>query len=202
MFCFGLAALAAPRLIRRFSMGPLLGLTMAAVICGCALRLAPSLFTLFAGTAVLGIGIAVGNVLLPGLIKRDFPVQRVLMTALYSVALSGGAAIAAGLTVPLEHATGIGWRVAITVWGVFAVLALILWIPARARRASTGGGHDPGAGSRPLARPAGLVRERLHGYAVVRLLRDCSAGCRRSCGVMACRPRTQAGCSPMRACSG
>ena len=141
VFCFGLAALAAPRLIRRFSMGPLLGLTMAAVICGCALRLAPSLFTLFAGTAVLGIGIAVGNVLLPGLIKRDFPVQRVLMTALYSVALAGGGAIAAGLTVPLEHATGIGWRLAITLWSVLAVLALILWIPhvrgERAREAAT-----------------------------------------------------------------
>ena len=39
------------------------------------------------------------------------------MTALYSVALAGGAAIAAGLTVPLEHATGFGWRVAITLWG-------------------------------------------------------------------------------------
>ena len=56
VFCFGLAALAAPRLIRRFSMGPLLSLTMVAVIGGCALRLAPSLFTLFAGTAVLGSG--------------------------------------------------------------------------------------------------------------------------------------------------
>ncbi len=141
VFCFGLAALAAPRLIRRFSMGPLLGLTLAAVICGCALRLVPSLFTLFAGTAVLGTGIAVGNVLLPGLIKRDFPLRRVLMTALYSVTLSGGAAIAAGLTVPIEHATGVGWRVAITLWGVFAVLALILWIPhvrgERAREAAT-----------------------------------------------------------------
>jgi MFS transporter, CP family, cyanate transporter len=141
VFCFGLAALAAPRLIRRFSMGPLLGLTLAAVICGCALRLAPSLFTLFAGTAVLGTGIAVGNVLLPGLIKRDFPLRRVRMTALYSVTLSGGAAIAAGLTVPIQHAAGVGWRVAITLWGVFAVLALVLWIPhvrgEREREAAT-----------------------------------------------------------------
>ncbi len=43
--------------------------------------------------------------------------------------------------------------------------------PARARRAGTGGRHDPRAGTRSLARPAGLVRERLHGFAVVRLLR-------------------------------
>ncbi len=104
VFCFGLAALAAPRLIRRFSMGPLLTLALLTVLAGCAVRLVPSLVPLFLGTAVLGSGIAVGNVLIPGLIKRDFPEQRVLMTALYSVALAGGATIAAGLTVPLEHA--------------------------------------------------------------------------------------------------
>ena len=134
-------------------MGPLLALTMAAVICGAALRLTPSLFTLFAGTAVLGVGIAVGNVLLPGLIKRDFPEQRVLMTALYSVALSGGAAIAAGLTVPLEHAIGIGWRLAIALWGVFAVLALMLWIPHVAAS-----GHVRPPRSRSLCAVSGATR--------------------------------------------
>ena len=129
VFCFGIAALAAPRLIRRFSMGPLVTLTLAVIACGCALRLIPSLPALFIGTAVLGCGIAVGNVLLPGLIKRDFPTQRVLMTALYSVSLAGGAAIASGLTVPIEHATGLGWRGAIAIWGLAAVIAIVLWSP-------------------------------------------------------------------------
>ena len=144
VFCFGLAALAAPRLIRRFSMGPLLGLTMVAVICGCALRLAPSLFMLFAGTVVLGIGIAVGNVLLPGLIKRDFPQQRVLMTALYSVALCRWRRDRGGPHRPdrardrdrlarRDHAMG-------RVRGARAILL----DPARAGRAGTRGGHDPG----------------------------------------------------------
>src|ERR1700742_809305 len=79
VFCFGLAAFAAPRLIRRFSMGPLLSIALVVVVGGCALRLVPSVSLLFVGTVVLGIGIAVGNVLIPSLIKRDFPVQRVLM---------------------------------------------------------------------------------------------------------------------------
>ena len=104
VFCFGLVALASPRLIRRFSMGPLLSLTLLAVIGGIAVRLVPTVLPLFLGTILLGSGIAVGNVLIPGLIKRDFPRERVLMTALYSVALSGGATLAAGLTVPIEHA--------------------------------------------------------------------------------------------------
>jgi MFS transporter, CP family, cyanate transporter len=156
VFCFGIAALAAPRLIRRYSMGPVVTMTMVVIICGCALRLIPPLSALFIGTAVLGCGIAVGNVLVPGLIKRDFPTQRVLMTALYSVALAGGAALASGLTVPIEHATGVGWRVAIAVWGLVAVIAIGLWAPqVRRERQHAGGGAEgepvPGLWRDPLA---------------------------------------------------
>ncbi|HET9094928.1 MAG TPA: MFS transporter [Solirubrobacteraceae bacterium] len=129
VFCFGLVALASPRLIRRFSMGPLLSLTLLAVIGGAAVRLVPNIPVLFLGTVLLGSGIAVGNVLIPGLIKRDFPRRRVLMTALYSVALSGGASVTAGLTVPIEHVLGAGWRLTVALWGIPAVLAVLLWTP-------------------------------------------------------------------------
>ncbi|MDE3133044.1 MAG: MFS transporter [Acidobacteriota bacterium] len=155
VLCFGLVALASPRLIRRFSMGPLLSLTMLAVICGAAIRLVPALVPLFLGTVLLGSGIAVGNVLIPSLIKRDFPQRRVLMTALYSVALSGGATLAAGLTVPIEHAGGLGWRVVITLWGAFAVLAVLLWTPHVREEAARGDGIEgaplPGLWRDPLA---------------------------------------------------
>lgn len=154
IFCFGLVAIAAPRLIRRFSMAPLLGLTMVAVAAGSALRLAPSLAALFAGTAVIGSGIAVGNVLVPSLIKRDFGGKLALLLALYSLALCLGGAIPAGLTVPLEHVTGLGWRPAVAVWGLVAVVALLLWLP-HAR-----GGEQSGA---PAERPSfsALLRDPL-----------------------------------------
>jgi CP family cyanate transporter-like MFS transporter len=143
VFCFGLAAFAAPRLIRRFSMGPLLSMALVVVVGGCALRLVPSVSMLFFGTVVLGIGISVGNVLIPSLIKRDFPAQRVLMTAFYSVALSGGASLAAGLTVPIEHALGVDWRIAIALWGAVAVAAVLIWTPhVRAEHAERGGNTD------------------------------------------------------------
>jgi CP family cyanate transporter-like MFS transporter len=154
VFCFGLVALSSPRLIRRFSMGPLLSLTLLAVIGGCAVRLLPAVLPLFLGTVLLGSGIAVGNVLIPGLIKRDFPQRRVLMTALYSVGLSGGAAVAAGLTVPLEHAFGVDWRIAIALWGVLAVLAVLLWTPHVRQETARDDGHGapiPGLWRDPLA---------------------------------------------------
>lgn len=145
VFCFGLAALAAPRLIRRFSMGPLLGMALLTVTAGAVIRLEPSVYSLFLGTVLLGCGIAVGNVLLPGLVKRDFPSHRVLMTTLYSVALSGGAALAAALTVPIEHTTGAGWRVAVAAWGVPALIAVALWAPHVREEAARGDSGEHGA---------------------------------------------------------
>jgi MFS transporter, CP family, cyanate transporter len=142
VFCFGLAALATPSLIRRLGMGPALALTLIGVVCGSALRLLPSVAMLFVGTAVIGGGIAVGNVLVPSLIKRDFPERRALMTGLYSVALCGAAAIAAGLTIPIEHAAGIGWRPAIALWGVAALLGIALWAPHALRERERGAAAD------------------------------------------------------------
>jgi MFS transporter, CP family, cyanate transporter len=133
VICFGLFALATPRLIRRFGMERLLVLAMVVITAGIALRVLPPLAALFAGTAVIGTGIAVGNVLLPGLIKQDFAGKAGLMTGLYSVSLFVGPALSAGLTVPIIHATGLGWRPAIALWGAVAVLAIALLAPHAAR---------------------------------------------------------------------
>jgi MFS transporter, CP family, cyanate transporter len=134
IFCFGLFALTTPRLIRRFGMERLLVLVMVVITAGIALRVLPPLAALFAGTAVLGAGIAVGNVLLPGLIKQDFAARSGLMISLYSVALFVGPAMSAGLTVPIMHATGLGWRDVIALWGGIAILAVALLVPHAARR--------------------------------------------------------------------
>jgi MFS transporter, CP family, cyanate transporter len=156
VMCFGLFALTTPKLIRRFGMERLLVLAMVVITGGIALRVLPPLAALFAGTAVIGAGIAVGNVLVPGLIKQDFAGKAGLMTGLYSVSLFVGPALAAGLTLPIMHATGLGWRSAIALWGGVAVLAVALLSPHAARhpRAAGAGGaqHRPkGLWKDPLA---------------------------------------------------
>jgi CP family cyanate transporter-like MFS transporter len=55
---------------------------------------------LFIGTAVIGCGIALGNVLLPGLIKRDFSQHVARMTGAYSLTMGGAAALGSALVVP------------------------------------------------------------------------------------------------------
>ena len=105
--CLGAFSPLAPRLAQRIGtertlLGVLLLLTL-----GTALRGFSSVPLLFFGTALAGAAIAVGNVLLPGLVKRDFAANTALMTGLYTMALCAGAASAAGLTLPIEHASGI-----------------------------------------------------------------------------------------------
>lgn len=159
VFCFGAVAAAAPALVRRLGMGPVVGLTMAVVALGCAVRLAPSLAALFLGTAIVGSGIAVANVLLPGLIKRDFREVAGPMIAVYALALSLSAMIPAGLTIPIEDLTGLGWRPAIAVWGVVAIAALVLWLP-RARR------DEPPVDAAPRPSPARDLRSDRIAWAV------------------------------------
>jgi MFS transporter, CP family, cyanate transporter len=147
LICFGAVALLTPPLFRRVRMAPLLLLTMIAIVVGIAIRLDSALVALYAGTIVLGSGIAVANVLVPGLIKRDFPSQAAIMVGLYSVGLSLSGAISAGLTVPVEDLFNIGWRPAVAVWGIFAVLALLLWAPqVRLPEPTESGPPEPAVG--------------------------------------------------------
>jgi CP family cyanate transporter-like MFS transporter len=147
LICFGAVALLTPPLFRRVRMAPLLLLTMIAIVVGIAIRLDSTLVALYAGTIVLGSGIAVANVLVPGLIKRDFPAQAAIMVGLYSVGLSLSGAISAGLTVPAEDLFNIGWRPAVGIWGIFAVLALIFWAPqVRLPEPTESGPAEPAVG--------------------------------------------------------
>jgi CP family cyanate transporter-like MFS transporter len=147
LICFGVVALLTPPLFRRIRMAPLLLLTMIAIVVGIAIRLDTALVALYAGTIVLGSGIAVANVLVPGLIKRDFSSQAGLMVGLYSVGLCLSGAIAAGLTVPAEDLFGIGWRPAVALWGIFAVLALLMWAPqVRHPEPTSSGPAEPAVG--------------------------------------------------------
>lgn len=90
-----------------------------------ALADSPAAFTL--GSAVALAGMAVGNVSLPPLVKLHFPDRIPAITAMYSCALLSGAAVPAGLTVPVSDATG-SWRWGLGVWAVAAGVAALPWL--------------------------------------------------------------------------
>jgi MFS transporter, CP family, cyanate transporter len=126
---FGLLAGVAPQLARRFGLEP--ALLVVSIVLGAALlgRVAGGASALFLGTVLAGGAIAVANVLLPPLIKRDFAERSGTVMGVYSTTLSASAAVAAGTTVPLSALIGLGWRGGLGVWAVPAVLAALIWIP-------------------------------------------------------------------------
>jgi CP family cyanate transporter-like MFS transporter len=58
-----------------------------------------------------------------------------LMTGAYTMAISASGALAAALAVPTEDAIGHGWRAALAIWAIPALMAAAVWIPWIARRA-------------------------------------------------------------------
>jgi MFS transporter, CP family, cyanate transporter len=132
--CLGVFAPLAPKLAQRIGAERTLLVVLLLLALGTALRGFSSLPLLFAGTALAGACIATGNVLLPGLVKRDFPSRMGMMTGLYTMALCAGAAGAAGLTVPLRNLASGSWSLALGLWAVPALAVALLWLPLAAGR--------------------------------------------------------------------
>lgn len=136
LLAFAVISPVAPKLSRRLGAENTLLAGMALITVGVIVRAAPYAAPLFAGTVLIGVGIGLGNVLVPALIKRDFASRAGLMTGIYSVALTLVAGIASGVSIPIADAPGFGWRGALGVWGLASALALVAWLPqvSRGRR--------------------------------------------------------------------
>jgi MFS transporter, CP family, cyanate transporter len=133
LLAFGVLSPVAPRLARRFGMERVLMASLLLLAAGILLRSAGTVVVLFLGTAVVGAAIVVGNVLLPALVKREFPERVGLMTSVYSTALGVTGALAAGVSVPLSRLTGMGWQGSLALWALPALLAAVAWVPQLSR---------------------------------------------------------------------
>ncbi|MEU6160354.1 MFS transporter [Streptomyces sp. NPDC047130] len=128
--CFAAFGVAAPRLARRFGAPAVVCAGMAAIAVGLLVRpWTGSTAGLLAATALALMGIAVGNILMPVIVKERFPDRVGPMTGLYSMALALGTSTAAALTVPLTGALGGDWRLGLAAWSLLAVAAGLAWLP-------------------------------------------------------------------------
>ena len=150
VLCIGLACALGPLVMRRLGADRGVLLAVAIVAVGSGLRGFGGTLPLFLGACLAAFGIGLSGVLLPGLVKRDFPNRTGLLTGLYTMVLCLGAAAGAGLSVLLAEPLG-GWPAALAVWAVPALLATLAWAPfARAPTAPAG-----------AARRGSLWRDRL-----------------------------------------
>jgi CP family cyanate transporter-like MFS transporter len=143
VLCFGLLSPFAVAAGRRLGTEAALLVAMLLVVAGSLVRTAPGLAAMIVGTAVVGAGITVGNVLVPSAVKQHFAHRQGLVTGLYTAALTGGAAIAAAAGAPLAHGAGLGWHGSLLVWGGLAALGAVVWLPQlRARHDMAPARHD------------------------------------------------------------
>ncbi|MFF2617571.1 MULTISPECIES: MFS transporter [unclassified Kitasatospora] len=148
----GVGAPLTPRLTRRFGAERVVLGAVLVLGAGVLLRVLPSVAALYAGCVVIGVAIAVLNVSMPGLVKREFPDRAATMTGVYSTTMLVGATLAAGTSVPLEHALGGGWRASLGAWSLLALVAAVAWLPQvlRSRQERQGAVAAAAAPAKPI----------------------------------------------------
>jgi MFS transporter, CP family, cyanate transporter len=128
VFCFGLGAFASPWLVSRFG----LNRAMLNVLVLLALALSFRIFFgypgLLIGTVAAGLSIAIANVLLPTVVRIQFPNRVPLITGAYTTVLGISASVAASVAVPSSNFLG-GFNLALAIWIVPVFLAIVLWLP-------------------------------------------------------------------------
>ncbi|MGJ3509842.1 CynX/NimT family MFS transporter [Enemella sp. A6] len=112
---------------RRFGVERALMAALIGIVLGVLLRSYGGGLGLWAGTAVLGCAVAVGNVLVPTVLKRDYAGKVARATGIYSACMTIGAAIASVIAVPMSEV--VGWRGALAFWAIPAALVALLWLP-------------------------------------------------------------------------
>ena len=126
VFCFGLGAFASPAIVRRFGIDKTLLVLQALIAAAIAGRLWFGFIGLLVGTTVIGLSIAVANVILPGIVRARFPERVGIVTATYTMTLAVAASFAASTAVPFSASLG-GWQASLFIWVVPAVAALLVW---------------------------------------------------------------------------
>ena len=157
----GVTAPFVPKLVRRFGPEQVVLLALVVLAAGVGLRIVSGSWALFAGSMVIGAAIALLNVTMPGLVKRDFPDRAATMTGVYGTSMIVGATLAAALSVPMEHAFG-GWQGSLASWSVLALVSAAAWLPqvvGAKRTAATG--QSPAEPAAAAARLPGMWRHPL-----------------------------------------
>jgi CP family cyanate transporter-like MFS transporter len=137
VLCMSVFALVAPKISRRI--GAERAVLWAVVLIGAAVagRLAAGQPGVLFGTTLLaGVGIAVAQSILPAVVKGWFPDRAALVTGLYTVGITGGLALAALATVPIERTLGGFWPGALAAWSLLAAVAAVFWLPLTSRAQS------------------------------------------------------------------
>lgn len=126
MLLMGAFAFAGPTLQSRIGARRAVIGALALLAIGSSLRLFTSNGWQLVGTAVLlGVGAAIVQAVLPGIIKRQFPKHVGMVMGVYSAMLMGGGALGAQAAPQIQSITG-SWQISLAWMALPAVFALVL----------------------------------------------------------------------------
>lgn len=129
LLSFAILSPIAPSISRRLGNERTIFIGLILLTVGISIRSYGNIEVLLIGTAFIGLGIAICNVLLPSVIKNRYPTKVGIVTSLYTTAMSIFAASASGISIPLANTLGLGWGVSLGVWAILSGAALLIWLP-------------------------------------------------------------------------
>ncbi|WP_208586000.1 CynX/NimT family MFS transporter [Gracilibacillus suaedae] len=128
LIAFAFMSPIAPRIANRTTNEKALLYGLITLLIGIWIRSTAAITLLFVGTILIGVGIAIINVILPSLIKSNFPEKIGLMTGVYTTSMSIFAALASGLSVPLTSTAGLGWKWSLASWSLLVIIGIVVWL--------------------------------------------------------------------------
>jgi len=129
LLAFAVLSPFAPKIANKIGMEWTIALSLILLIIGIGVRSISGISFIFVGTLFIGLAIAIGNVLIPGIIKMNFPLRVGLMTGIYAIFMNVFGALGSGLSVPIATLGSFGWKGALSIWGILTVISFIVWIP-------------------------------------------------------------------------
>lgn len=172
---FAASGFVAPAAARRLGLEQALLVALVAMSLGHLVRAAaPDSLLLTLGTVLTLLGVGLGNVLLPAVVRRYFPDRIGLVTSLYATLLSISTALPPLIAVPVADTAG--WRMSVGVWMLVSLIAAVPWVAVLLEKRPLPVEPSPGA---PLDAVTGAVPVVVHppatGRLGVRMLRSPTA---------------------------
>ncbi|AKS66207.1 CynX/NimT family MFS transporter [Staphylococcus coagulans] len=125
LLAFAVISSLVAKVSHRFGMERSLFFAIALIFIGVIIRSVTNVSLLYIGTILIGVGIAFGNVLAPGMIKSKFPMRIGIMTAYYTVVMNIFGALSSYGAAPLLKS--FNYNIALGLIGVVTMITLIVW---------------------------------------------------------------------------
>ena len=125
LLSFAVISLFAAKISHKFGLERTVFGALILICIGIALRAITGVSWLYVGTVLIGVGIAFGNVLTPGIIKMNFPLRIGIMTGYYTVVMNIFGSASSYVTAPLvKH---FNYNIALSLIGIVTFIGIIIW---------------------------------------------------------------------------